>query len=389
MDAILVVNPGSSSKKYALYFGDRAVFTAKYELTAAGFAVCTEVNKERQLCEGIASEQFSSALTDVLARAIASGVIRDELEITRVGVRVVAPGTRFTRHELITPEFLAALTGAAPRAPLHTPLMLAEIAAVQQAVPRAQCYAVSDSAFHTTIPAWRTCYSLKGTLEADVRRFGYHGLSVASVARRLDLVFGDVPHDRIVVLHVGNGVSATALRAGESVATTMGFTPGSGLLMGSRAGDLDPGALIYMLELMGKSGAAAHELIQTTGGFKGMTGVSDIRSVLEREAQRDPAAVTALRLFVEGLQEAILKFTVPLGGLDAVVVTGTALERNGALRGRILEALPFNLVTLDRMFEDDPLSVSRVISTKDSTVAAAVIPTDEMGEVARVVNSLN
>lgn len=385
MDITLVVNPGSSSKKYALYAGEKLLFTAKYESTNEGFLLCTSVNNEQQLCEGLSENQFNSAVVDVIERAKRSGVIKDELEITKVGVRLVAPGTYFTQHRVIDESFLGELRGVAPKAPLHTPLILSEIEAVREVLPRAKLIAASDSDFHTTVPSWRTCYSLANTLENDVRRFGYHGLSVASVGRRLALVFGGDMPPRVIVIHVGNGVSVTALLEGQSIATTMGFTPGSGLMMGSRAGDIDPGALIYMLDTQGLSGEAAHKYIQTEGGFKGMTGVSDIRSVLERAANKDEAAINALSLFTEGLAEAVLKLAVPLKGLDAIVCTGTAFERNGDLRQRVLSLLPFDLIDIDTDLNDQVFKVSQIISTKDSKVKVAVIPTDEMGEITRVV----
>ena len=385
MEITLVVNPGSSSKKYAFYEGDKLLLSAKYEKTSDGYASCVSLNKDITRKSEVDEFDYREALGEAIKTAFDNNLINENKPIKRVGVRVVAPGSYFLEHKLIDDRFVAELEKVAATAPLHIPVLLEEIKSLMSILPEAQLYAASDSAFHSTIPDWRQKYTLFDATDRGIRRYGYHGLSVASVARRLNTVFKDRSHSKCLVLHVGNGISATALLEGASVSNSMGYTPASGLVMGSRSGDMDPGALIEFLRVKNISGVEAQTYFQQNGGLKGVLGNSDIRSMLERVSQKDSLAIDTLSLFVEKIQQTILSYAVTLRGIDSIVLTGTAVERNPDLRKKILKDLPLLKLSLDEDLNEQIFSKTEIISDQNSSVCVAVITTDEMGEIARTL----
>lgn len=381
--ASLVVNPGSSSKKFALYEGGLRRLRASYERTPEGVVRTVTSTDGTSATTHLDSDALETALADFLLVVAEHGAPA----IDCVGVRVVAPGDRLQRHERITEEYLDALRAAQSAVPLHVPATLAAIGECREALPQSALYGLSDSAFHSTIPAHRREYSLRTARENGIKKYGYHGFSVCSIVSALPDVFGDVP-TRVVVAHVGSGVSVTALKGGESMWTTMGYTPASGLMMSSRAGDIDPGALIEVLAKTGADTREAHRLIEKEGGFEGLLGTSDLREVLARAAEGDQVAVDALESFVEGIAGAVARGAVALGGIDALVFTGTAAERSEALRTRIVSKLAFLGVALDQTLNMADLSRTRIISPESALVRTAVFENNEMGAMVHLLDTL-
>ncbi len=380
MGTTLIINPGSSSKKYAFYKDGKQVLTVVYEKTTEGFAACVRKNTEQQKCENVPDIKYTETTKSVIASAKELSIISDEAEIDRVGIRVVAPGEYFFKHRIIDEDFIKQLRDAQTKAPLHIPAVLEEIGIFRDLLPHALPVAVSDSAFHNTVSSWKRQYSLKGAEDLGVRKYGYHGLSIASVSRHYAQV-GVRDDAKAVVVHVGNGVSVVGLDKGESQYTSMGYTPVSGMMMGSRAGDIDPGGLIAVLEEKGLSGSSAQEFIQTEGGFNGMIGVKDLRSVLHLVANKDIEAIAAFNKFSLEVAEQIVKAAVAIGGLDAILLTGTAVERNPDLRLKILDHLKWLGVSIDIDINDSTHSTNRVISATDSKLLVALVPTNEMEEM--------
>ena len=243
MATILVINPGSTSKRYALYKDRTVVLHHHFEQTAMGFEVCKHAGNGVQECATITSEAFQMALERV-AKDVTEYLGTQNTRLDAVALRLVAPGSEFQHHQIIDTAFVGALRRKEMAAPLHIPHTLHEIQYVQQLFPTTKLVAISDSAFHSTLPTKARSYSIdRSDAEAyDIYRFGYHGLSVASIVRRVHPVTGDNPK-RLIVCHVGGGVSVTAVKEGKSIETTMGYSPASGLPMGSRAGDIDAGGL--------------------------------------------------------------------------------------------------------------------------------------------------
>jgi acetate kinase len=385
MAVTLVVNPGSSSKKYALYREGTAIFSMRFERTALGFEQCTEIGNTRQLCEGVSADTFGIALEHFLAAAIAAEVITSYDAVAVVAVRMVVPGTLFQKHCRIDDAYIRQLKEHEAAAPLHVPHTLRELAAVQKLLPRATQVAASDSAFHATLPDVARLYSIPGTdaVAHDVYRFGYHGLSVASVIRRHHAVIGYEP-TRAVVCHIGSGVSVTAVKDGRSVETTMGYAPGSGLPMASRAGDVDAGALLALMQAKHWRPMDAELYLNTKGGLVGAAETSDLRQVIDRAAREEARARQALDTYLYHIARAVASATVPLGGMDSLIFTATAGERSSLVRSRIGAALTYLGVVIDVAKNESTHSADAVISSSEGRVKVAVIRTDEMGEMCRV-----
>lgn len=382
----LVINPGSSSKKYALYSDDRLLLTVRFEQTGEGVGRTTEITGQQKTSDETTQRAYHESLHELLTQAKSAGVIASLADITAVGVRVVAPGHMFAKHRVVDDQFLHDLKVAERVAPLHVGPTMEELVAAQKLLKHTKLIAVSDSAFHQTVPEFRTKYSLKGTAERGIRKFGYHGISAASVSR-LSAAALPTGVERIIVAHIGSGVSIIAVDKGQSVHTSMGYTPASGLMMGTRAGEIDPGALITFLESESLSGQNAHKYIQTNGGFKGLVGNSDIRQILLLEERDDTAAKEAMKTFLEQVQMSIAKAHIALGGAQALVLTATSMERNPELRARVVAGLrPLGFWLSDVL--NDRVDAAPFLISDEGSLPIAIVPTDEMGEMARVVTEV-
>lgn len=387
MASTLIINPGSSSKKYSLFTNGRLVLSVRYERQDDLIEVCTVIaSGTQEKCEFVTEAVYQKALLDTLKRAVAYRVITQLAEITAVGVRVVVPGSAFQSHQVITPAMVEKLRACEASAPLHIPPLLNEIRYAQIELPERLLVGVSDSAFHASIvPRYRR-YSLaqKLSTEHDIFRFGYHGISVASVVRELPRVVGDKA--RVIVCHVGSGVSLTAIHQYQSVETTMGYSPLSGMVMGTRAGDLDVGALLEVMRVQRLSVGEAYRLLSTEGGIKGLCGHADMRTLLQRASSGDETAATTLAIFVHHFQKQLAGLMVTLKGVDAIVFTGTAAERSGELRAQLLHELHWLGIALDNARNDELAGGSGIISQSDAPVMIAVVRTNEEMEMVRAVN---
>lgn len=383
MAITLIVNPGSTSRKYALYRDAMALLSVVVEQTGDGVVSCTtEVN-------GVSAQEpwnegtLDTALASTLAWATARGLIAGANAITKVVVRVVAPGEQFMAHQQLTRAYYEALAQQAYLVPVHIPIVLKEVRTIWELLPKAQCLAISDSAFHHTMLPEERVQSLG---EATIQNFGYHGLSAASISRRLEGVFQGVPA-RTVVLHVGGGVSVMGLREGKSIATSMGFTPASGIIMGTRGGDVGADALIAYMRLHDLTPTMALDRLYREAGFKALAGVSDLRLLLERAAKHDERAKRALAAFVNQVAGAFAARVVTLGGVDAVVLTATALVRNTSLREQLLAPLQLFGIAIDQD-KNHALVGKEGRIEKTGMIPIMVMKTDEMGEMARIAAEL-
>ena len=350
MTRVLALNCGSSSLKYALFAGERAVVRAEVErVTDQAAAVATAL--------------------DALAA-------RGEAAPDLVGHRVVHGGPDRDRPARIDAALLAELRGRIPFAPEHLPAELAAIAAVAARWPTVPQVACFDTAFHRTLPDVAQRYPLPDELYArGVRRYGYHGLSYDHVVHALTpRVLG-----RAVIAHLGHGASLVAIRDGRAVDTTMGLTPTGGLVMGTRTGDLDPGVPLYLLA-QGHDAASLARLVQHDGGLQALGGSSDMRDLLARRGD-DPRAARAVAAFVASAQKAIGALVTTIGGLDALVFTGGIGARSPVIRAEIAAALAHLGVTLAPLANE---ASAPVISAPGATCTVHVIPADEEAAIARL-----
>ena len=381
--ALLTLNAGSSSLKFAVYPADAApTHDAAYRggIEAIGEQArlrVTEAADPGSLADQpVAAGSHEAALQRVL----------DWLEVRHPGLRLRAAGHRVVhggadyRHPVrVDDGVLAALERLVPLSPLHQPHNLAGIRALARLRPGVPQVACFDTAFHHTLPSLAQNFALPRDMSArGIRRYGFHGLSYEYVASVLPDHLGDAAEGRVVVAHLGHGASLCALRQRRSVETSMSFTPLDGIPMGSRCGALDPGVLLYLMREEGMRPDQLDELLHHRCGLLGVSGISgDVRTL---QASDDPRAAEALELFAYRTAQAIAAHAVALEGLDALVFTAGIGERAPPVRAAICRRLAWLGLELD---EAANRTHATRISTADSRVSAWVIPTNEEVMIAR------
>ncbi|MDP4510081.1 acetate/propionate family kinase [Nonomuraea turcica] len=301
-----------------------------------------------------------------------------------VGHRVVHGGTRFTKALLIDDNVIAAIEELAPLAPLHNPVNLTGIRVARKAFPGVPQVAVFDTAFHRTLPPEAYTYAVPQ--EWGVRRFGFHGTSCAYVSRRAAAVLGhDLADLNLIVLHLGNGASATAISGGRSVDTSMGMTPLEGLVMGTRSGDIDPALTGYLARVNGLDSQQVEHALTHHSGLLALTGTRDMREV---RARNDDTARQALEIYTRRIRKYVGAYYALLGRVDAIVFTGGVGEHDGATRAASLAGLDRLGITVDPALNHADSTSERAVSPPSAEVPVLVIPTDEEWEIARQAHAL-
>lgn len=389
MGYTLIVNTGSSSKKYALYNDEVLLLSMRFERHNEGFEVCSEINNARQKCEGVGVAQFKNGLDYLFDMALQEKLLVYRNDISRVCVRVVAPGTYFQQHRILDELYLSKLRAAAEEAPLHVPMLLRELSYIQKRLPAATIVCASDSAFHASMPSLTRDFSIDkdDARELDLYRFGYHGISLSSVMKKVPRVLKEMP-GRLIVCHIGSGVSVTAIKNGVSFDTSMGYAPGGGLIMGTRAGDLETEALLKLMNKRHMRPLDAELYLETQGGLRALCGNADLRALLNLRTLGDAKAASALDMFVHHLRMKIGAYIAGLGGLDALILTATASERNAFLRSLLLQGMESLGITLDQERNNAAASHDAIISSTHSVVDVAVIRTNETEEMRLIAQSL-
>jgi acetate kinase len=382
----LVVNCGSSSLKFALYDPSEsaALISGLAEcLGAADARIRYDADGQRtvqQLNGGGHREALDALLAFVDARGLLS-------RVAAVGHRVVHGGERFTRSVAITPEVLAGIEACSELAPLHNPANLIGIRAAMAALPQACQVAVFDTAFHQTMPTEAYLYALPQQYRRDygVRRYGFHGTSHRYVSHRTIEQLGLDPKDNaLVVLHLGNGASATAILNGQSVDTSMGLTPVEGLVMGTRCGDVDAGALLYIARRAGLDLDGVDTLINKRSGLLGLSELSNDCRTLETAAQEGhEGAKTALDVFCYRIARTVGALAAALPRLDAVVFTGGIGENSAHVRAAVLKRLAIFGLDVDEARNASVRGGASGIVSHSTKPCAIVVPTDEEGTIAR------
>ncbi|GAA2528061.1 acetate/propionate family kinase [Pilimelia columellifera] len=325
------------------------------------------------------------AATDVGGWLAAGAVeeLPDGLTPTVVAHRVVHGGAGLRAATVIDDAVLATIATLTPLAPTHQPAALAGIAMARQRWPSAVQVAVFDTAFHADLPPAAATYALDAALAArhGIRRYGFHGISCRYVTERAAALLGRPVADlNTIVLHLGSGASATAVAGGRSVDTSMGLTPLEGLVMATRAGDLDPGALLWLRQA-GLSDAQLDAAVRTEGGLLGMCGDADMRAALARRDAGDPAAALALDVYCHRLRKYVGAYHAVLGRLDAIVFTAGVGENSAAVRSQALSGLTPMGIAVDPA-RNGAGAAERVISPPGARIAVCVIATDEQQAIA-------
>lgn len=387
---VLVLNSGSSSLKYQLLdmadSGRLAVGLVERigeETSRLKHTPLTGDGAERERTGPIADHE--AALKAVAEELAADGLGLDSPELAAIGHRVVHGGLKFTEPTVIDDAVLAEIERLVPVAPLHNPANITGIRTARALRPDLPQVAVFDTAFHTTMPEAAARYAIDVATadEHRVRRYGFHGTSHAYVSRATAELLGKAPEDvNVIVLHLGNGASASAVRGGRCVDTSMGLTPLEGLVMGTRSGDLDPAVIFHLARVGGLSIDEIDTLLNKKSGLVGLCGDNDMREIRRRIDEGDEQARLAFDIYIHRLKKYIGAYYAVLGRVDAIAFTAGVGENAAPVRAAAVAGLEELGLAVDGELNSVRGDEPRLISPGYARVKVAVVPTDEELEIA-------
>jgi acetate kinase len=374
---VLVLNAGSSSLKYQLVVPESAQVLAKGLVERIGEA-------------GSPVADHDQAMLAMAAELRTAGIDLASAGLRAVGHRVVHGGPAFSDPVILDDAAVYEIRDLIPLAPLHNPGAVAgiEAARAQFGIPHV---AVFDTAFFATLPAAAATYAIPRDLAIShrIRRYGFHGTSHRFVSQAAaELVGRDLGEINQIVLHLGNGCSASAVRGGMAVETSMGLTPLQGLVMGTRSGDVDPGLHTFLHNELGMSVGDIDAMLNKQSGLKGMAGVNDFRELEQRRTSGDQAAQLAFEVYVHRLKHYVGAYLAILGRLDVLTFTAGVGENNPVLRAAVADGLDGLGIVIDPELNNAPSKSARVVSPTSSPTQVAVIPTNEELAIAREAATL-
>ncbi|MCI7400563.1 MAG: acetate kinase [Prevotella sp.] len=383
---ILVLNCGSSSIKYALYNMDtKEVMTSggaeRVGLDGAFVKVKLANGEKKQIMHDIPEHTEGVKFIFSLLTDPEIGVIKDLKEIDAVGHRMVHGGEKFNKSVVLTDEVLKVFEECSDLAPLHNPANLKGVKAVSELMPGLPQVGVFDTAFHQTMPDYAYMYAVPYELyeKYGIRRYGFHGTSHRYVAKRVCDFLGVNPEDKkIITCHIGNGASIAAVDCGKCVDTSMGLTPLEGVMMGTRSGDIDGGAVAFLQKKLNLDADGISDLLNKKSGVLGITELSsDMREVEAACEKGEPKAVLAMKMYNYRIKKYIGAYAAAMGGVDIIVFTAGVGENQWSTRQESCEGLEFLGVEIDKELNKGLRGVEKVISTANSKVTVCIIPTDE------------
>ena len=382
---ILVLNCGSSSIKYALYnMDDNSVMTSggaeRVGLDGAFVKVKLANGEKKQIMHDIPEHTEGVKFIFSLLTDPEIGVIKSLDEIDAVGHRMVHGGEKFAESVVITPEVVEAFEAVSDLAPLHNPANMKGVNAVSELMPGLPQVGVFDTAFHQTMPPKAYMYAVPYELyeKYGVRRYGFHGTSHRYVSKRACEFLG-IPQEgcKMVTAHIGNGGSLAAVVDGKCVDTSMGLTPLEGVMMGTRSGDIDGGAVTFIQKKLGLDADGISNLLNKKSGVLGLCGFSDMRDVANAADNGDQKALVAEQSYFYRIKKYIGAYAAAMGGIDVLVFTAGVGENQSSMREAACEGMEFMGIKLDKDINNQIHGKEAVISTPDSKVKVVVIPTDE------------
>ena len=394
---ILVLNSGSSSIKYKLYDMDNESVLAQGGVERIGldkaFIKVKLPNGEKKLImadlpthkEGV-SLVFNCLLDPEF------GAIKSLDDIEAVGHRIVQGGDKFNKSVILTKQVEEGIEELCDLAPVHNAGHLKGIRAVDALMPTTPQVCVFDNAFHSTMPDYAYLYAVPYELyeKYHVRRYGFHGTSHRYVSKRVCEILGlDVNNSKIITCHIGNGASVAAVLNGKVIDTSMGLTPLAGLMMGTRCGDIDPSAVTYLMEKLGKKPQEMADYLNKKSGVVGITGISsDMRDIENAASEGNERAQLALKMYDYRIKKYIGAYAAALGGVDAIVFTAGVGENQTGTREKACEGLEFLGIKIDVAKNATIRGEEAIISTPESKVKVVVVPTDEEIVIARDTKEL-
>lgn len=383
---ILVLNCGSSSIKYALYnMDDKSVMTSggaeRVGLDGAFVKVKLPNGEKKTVMHDIPEHTEGVKFIFSLLTDSEIGVIKDLNEIDAVGHRMVHGGEKFNKSVVLTDEVLKTFEECIDLAPLHNPANLKGVKAVSELMPGLPQVGVFDTAFHQTMPAHSYLYAIPYELyeKYGVRRYGFHGTSHRYVSKRVCDFLGVNPADKkVITCHIGNGGSIAAVDGGKCVDTSMGLTPLEGLMMGTRSGDIDGGAITFLEKKLGLDADGMSNLLNKKSGVLGITGISsDMREIESANDEGNERAKLALDMYSYRIKKYVGAYAAAMGGCDIIVFTAGVGENQASMREDVCKNMEYMGVKLDVEKNKTIRGEEAIISTPDSKVTVCVIPTDE------------
>ncbi|WP_156857715.1 acetate kinase [Oceanobacillus sp. AG] len=387
MKNVLAINAGSSSLKFQLIEMPEEKVSAigvveRIGLPDSIFQIEANGKKDKTV-QDIANHEI--AVKMLLEALIKKGVIQSYDEIDAVGHRVVHGGEYFSDSVLITDEVIETIEKVSELAPLHNPANLTGIRAFKEILPNVPMVAVFDTAFHQTMPKSSYLYSLPENYYTDygIRKYGFHGTSHKYVSERAaELIGAPLESLRLISCHIGNGASVTAIQGGESIDTSMGFTPLAGVTMGTRSGDIDPALIPYIMEKTGKSADEVINVLNKESGMLALSGFSSDLRDIEEQSETNERAALALTVFAERIHKYLGSYAAKMSGVDAIIFTAGVGENSDTIREKILTGLEFMGVYWDPK-RNDVRGKEQFINYPHSPVKVIVIPTNEEVMIAR------
>ena len=386
----LIVNNGSASGKYAIYkeTGEK-IISAHLEIDETDY-LCTFESGYLSDTINITKKDFENGLDFSLNNFISREAIKNIGDISAVAVRIVAPGLYFLHNKVIDKVFEEKMLEAREKAPLHISMAIEEVKRLKKVFGKVPLVGISDSSFHESMSksVERYAISKEITEKYEVQRYGYHGTSVKSILYKLGEMLGPLPR-KIIVCHLGGGVSITAVKDCRSFETSMGFTPLEGAVMATRAGDIDPGAISYLSERLGIRGEKLRNFLNNECGLLGVSGKSSsVKDLFKLESEGDKDAKLALDIYVHRIKKYIGAYYTVMGGADMLVFSATVGERSFEMRERICDGLDVLDIRIDKEKNVRSEGINVDITGVGSRVKVMVIKTDEMSQMARDTKSV-
>lgn len=382
---ILITNPGSSSRKYALYKGTDLVCSLHFEFEGKEI-ICTlkKADGSKKVLKQTFKE-LTSTVANINRILTEEGYLGGMAKIDAILARVACPGEYFTKDHIVDEEYLKALEKGKKRAPLHVPVVAGEIEHFVKSFKDTPILAISDTSFHNDRPDLMKYYGFDTDLadKADIKKFGYHGLSIGSIVNYMKEQ--DILPEKLIVCHLGSGSSLTAVFEGKSLDTTMGYSPIGGLLMATRCGDMDPAAALALKRQLGyESDESIEKYLNKECGLLGVSGQSDdMREILRLRDEGDKKGTFAHAMYVYRVQSCIGQMAASLGGVDAIVFTATIGERSDEIRRTVIQKLNYLGFSLDDEKNVGDFDERHVNIAADGSKPIWVIRTDEFEEMLR------
>lgn len=384
MNPILVINSGSSSLKFGLFLNENG---DEHAIARGNADAIGADNGTLEILDGQGKSLFKDKQRLESHKAALSQIAKQLLGLkyempVAIGHRIVHGGPNLVTHQRITNEVLSTLEQAVHFAPLHIPPAVELIRYTEKVLPQLPLFACFDTAFHQTMPEAAYRFAIPGEYFAEgVRRYGFHGLSYASIVHDL----GENLPPKVVIAHLGNGASLAAIADGKSVDTSMGLTPTGGIPMGSRTGDLDPGVALFLMRMHKLSADEIETVLNNKSGLKALGGMNDMRMLQKGSEDGDHNASLAIEIFCRAIAKTVASYASVLGGLQLLVFSGGIGEHSATVRANVCERLQFLGVTLDPERNN---ASSSVISADGSRVSVRIMSTAEEQQIARYCRAL-